>query len=342
MERYRTRESSFELLRIVAQWMIVLYHLLYFYFYPYTGNEIYKTAWLPLHIGVVLYVLISGYFGIHASTKGLISLLVIVAVYTIPLYMVSDIRKDEGIAISSILFVSKTPFWFVRTYLYLYLLSPIINRVIYDKRTAIYLLLVLSIISIYIGTVGSDHTLRGGKDILNFTLIYIIGHELRRTRIVWEKWHTLLMVSCFLSLNILVMVLWYGFNDQLTGRLIWRISFPYNSPLLIVNAVLLFVLIGRFKFKSVSVNYIAASSFAIYLIHTHPFVRYQVLAPICSDMVAQFNESLLPLMIAILSLAVIFASIMVDKALTPLWSLTDKLGLSIENKMNLKINKNED
>lgn len=56
------RESQFELLRIVAQWCIVFYHL----FMDYTIHlqeqyPIYLGIQIPLHIGVLLFVLISGY-----------------------------------------------------------------------------------------------------------------------------------------------------------------------------------------------------------------------------------------------------------------------------------------
>ena len=69
----QNRNSSFELLRIIAQYMIVVYHILLFWFVLDNPRyePMFKVAWIPLHVGVILYVLISGYFGIHFSIKGL-------------------------------------------------------------------------------------------------------------------------------------------------------------------------------------------------------------------------------------------------------------------------------
>lgn len=73
-ESMNARESSFELIRLVAQYMIVLYHILLIVIYPLSQETFHKAIWLPLHIGVPLFVLISGYFGIRASAKGLTKL----------------------------------------------------------------------------------------------------------------------------------------------------------------------------------------------------------------------------------------------------------------------------
>lgn len=82
------RESQFELIRILAQFFIVLYHLFLFFVYPKTGNPFHKAIWLPLHIGVILFILISGYFGIKSSIKGFIKLVGMVLVLSIPLELI--------------------------------------------------------------------------------------------------------------------------------------------------------------------------------------------------------------------------------------------------------------
>lgn len=86
----KERESSFELLRIIAQFMIIFYHILYFAVYPASGMPFYKAIWFPLHIGVPLFVFISGYFGIRPTVKGFIKLAGIVLILSIP-YMVDQV-----------------------------------------------------------------------------------------------------------------------------------------------------------------------------------------------------------------------------------------------------------
>lgn len=94
--QYQRRESSFELIRIVAQFMIVIYHLFLFFMYPMYGDTFYKAVQIPLHIGVLLFVLISGYFGIKTSAKGFLKLIGMIAIYYIPINVVNMCLQNEG------------------------------------------------------------------------------------------------------------------------------------------------------------------------------------------------------------------------------------------------------
>ena len=122
------RQSNFELLRLFSQYYIILYHICLYYVYPHNSMIIYKALQIPLHIGVVVFVLISGYFTIKPSSKGLLKFLAIFLVYSLP-ELFYNIVNSQSIktTLYSLLFISKTHFWFVKTYLYLYLISPILN-----------------------------------------------------------------------------------------------------------------------------------------------------------------------------------------------------------------------
>ena len=76
--------------------LIVLYHLLLFFIYPIYGDVFYKAIQIPLHTGVLLFVLISGYFGIKATPKGLIKLVGMMAVYYLPLQLIYICSHSGG------------------------------------------------------------------------------------------------------------------------------------------------------------------------------------------------------------------------------------------------------
>ena len=64
------RESSFELLRILSQVFIVLYHICYLWQgKEYSCQPFFQAVSTPLHIGVVVFVLLSGYFTIKLSKR---------------------------------------------------------------------------------------------------------------------------------------------------------------------------------------------------------------------------------------------------------------------------------
>lgn len=70
------RQSNMELLRMVAILAIVFYHILLFVHNNLSDAPIYQALFLPLHVGVLLFVMISGYFRIKFSIKKLIILIV--------------------------------------------------------------------------------------------------------------------------------------------------------------------------------------------------------------------------------------------------------------------------
>jgi len=188
MNNYIKRESSFELIRIIAQFMIVLYHILSVAIFPTTQDSFYKALWLPLHIGVPLFILISGYFGIKASIKGLIKLIGIIFILQVPLLIINYYIHGENLKeiIKISFFISNTPFWFMRTYLFLYLFSPVINLYLKNItiRHRITLLIILFYISHYIGTLQTDPSLIDGKNLITFLFLYAIGDSLKHYRII--------------------------------------------------------------------------------------------------------------------------------------------------------------
>ena len=84
----KVRESSFELIRLLAMWMIVMYHQYCHHINFAFPSAFNKAIYLPLHIGVVLFLLISGYWGIRVSGKSLFSLLSRMFVYGVPMTLI--------------------------------------------------------------------------------------------------------------------------------------------------------------------------------------------------------------------------------------------------------------
>lgn len=67
----KLRQSNFELLRVVAMLFILCYHQVIYYVLPTIGDSsLFQGMQLTLHTGVLLFVLISGYFGIHPTVSG--------------------------------------------------------------------------------------------------------------------------------------------------------------------------------------------------------------------------------------------------------------------------------
>ena len=165
------RSSNIELLRIVAMFCIILYHQLYFFVEKLSGNDaLLHSLEVPFHVGVILFVLISGYFGIRTSLKGLINLLLPVAVYyCFGGIIVAIFTRDFSSLASTLLFVSNSPYWYVQVYLYLFLLSPLMNlywRKDADGKKTLLMTIILGCIAVWCGTLSNDASVGGAKILL--------------------------------------------------------------------------------------------------------------------------------------------------------------------------------
>lgn len=271
-----TRNSKFELLRIVAMLLIVFYHLVTYFLYqiPNSINQEFFTALLPtLHIGVILFTLISGYFGIRSTWKGLISLLMIVVISNLPFILNGVIRNGEYSY--RLMFITNTPYWFIRCYLYLYLVAPFVNKAI-DKlalRERIGALVAFGVISIYFGCTEGDIALQDGKNLVNFIFLYLLGHTLKITQERWQSWNLWSLLGIFVGMNVLTFTLLYFSYGAYLHDFVFNLSFPYRSPLLIINAILVFMIFEKLHINSVWINSIATSMFAVYIIHCQPMIH---------------------------------------------------------------------
>ena len=292
------RNSSLELLRIIAMFMIVFYHLILFFVEPIDSNPVYKAIQIPIHIGVILFVLISGYFGIRPSFRGFFRILCVVSVFYLPLrlWYVYNTGMGGMAMLDSFHVLSKTPYWFVRTYLCLYLVSPLINKVLKDIsiKERLYYIFSFVVISVYLGMLQCDISLIDGKNLSNFVLIYIIGDTISKEKYRFAGVSNSVFITVFLLLNV-ILIAAYTISSPSNRALmdfIWNWSFPYYSPLLLVSSILFFIPFTRFTFRSRVINTFAGSVFSVYIIHHQPYILDVILRPIAVSLYQMSDDIL--------------------------------------------------
>lgn len=331
------RKSGIEMVRLLAMFMIVYYHLVLFFVEPVDTNPIYKAIQIPLHIGVILFVLISGFFGIRPSFRGFFKILCIVAVYYLPLrlWYVYNMNMGGMAMLDSFHVLSKTPYWFVRTYLCLYLVSPLLNKCLKDvsMRERIYYLFAFSVIAVYLGLLQCDISLIDGKNLANFILIYIIGNTIKIEHDKLSRLSNKTFLGFFFFMNIVLVFLFCYFHNTRVSDFIWNWSFPYYSPFLLVSSILFFIPFTRCNIYSPRINFLAASAFSIYIIHHQPVVMDLILQPIAHSIYTRTagNVTICLVMMGLFALFILFISVLIDKLLTPLWWALDKLGIFLES-----------
>lgn len=331
------RDSNFELLRLVCMFFIVLYHLLLWFVQDNPSHLPLKALWLPLHVGVICFVLISGYFRIKPTSKGFIKLVSMVFVYSLP-GMIVEIRNASGWhdVLHSLMFVSRTNYWFVRTYIGLYLVSPLINLFL-DHATIKakwYMVMATGIISVYLGNVSNYLLYADGKNLVNFLFLYQIRQMLSYYSGKWKNLGLLKLLVAYSLLNVLVVLGFYFFMGTKFSDLLWRLSFPYSSPILIINAVLLFVIFGHISFSSDVLNKWSAGIFAVYLIHgNYPLVT-DIQRNMVSNVFSIVNDgSLFVGILVLMAFAVVLVCLLINRLLMPIWRVSDRFAGYVYNKL---------
>lgn len=292
-----TRNSSFELLRLILMAMVVLHHSILFgvgltgiMSLPPDLEAAPPRAWWPMAIGmeyicicaVDCFILISGYFGIRTSLSKIATLLFALLFYAFTLNAVPyAMEGDFHSALRSMLFLSHSSYWFVIDYLFLMAFTPLINEAFETKPAAFVYTFTgaLAIISIYFGFLWEHQVNSDGYTLMQFIFMYCIGRIIRHNDIRIGKVKAL---AAYIGIAVLAAAIMYILaysGDYLKAGKVLR----YNDPLVITSAILLMLIFKDLRFESRIINRIARSAFGIYLFHSsifvserlYPFIRYQ-------------------------------------------------------------------
>ncbi len=181
-----SRESNFELLRLLAVLMILVLHInhhfgenpaLFIEIHPIDAffQEFFDVVSI---VGVNVFVLISGWFGINPSVKGFVNLIFQIVFVT---FLSWSIVKIVGLSEEHF-----RPFyaviWFVYAYILLYILSPLLNCFIKHSGKKEYRILLIAFF-VFMTLFGWVIPLNGGFDdgysTLSFMFLYLFARYLR-------------------------------------------------------------------------------------------------------------------------------------------------------------------
>ena len=213
-------------------------------------------------------------------------------------------------------------------------MAPVLNSFLVSDKRRVFLLSVLCFIAIYMGCFMHDRSLIDGKNLALFMFLYVLGDSLKSFREKTDKIATYVLVASYLILNLLLVMTYITFSDTIIGKALWRLSYPYCSPVLIFNAVLLFLMAGRLHFKSRAVNWLAGSVFAVYILHHQHYVLYNLIQPCVMQVYGMIESpSTLILTLGVMSLAIMMILIVVDKLFVPIQNAFLKIVSSCETRL---------
>ncbi len=307
----KSRQSNIELLRILAASGVVWLHYNnasigggFGFAASGSVNEFIMVLFETLSICAVnVFVLISGYFLADNNKRDLlkpVELILQVLILGLVFFGISVLANGGGFNIDVFLSFFMSVNWFVFIYAALYIFSPYINLVWKSLDSAgkkRLLTLMLIVFSVYptllevaravsgrsmngLSTVGATGS-QSGYTIVIFVFMYLIGCSLRDMdkngaagASIELKTSKLLIWFC---IDAVLIILWTYFDKLVLKKNVFEtIAWNYDNPLVIIEAVLIFLIFRNMKIENTKViNTLSAASFTVYLVH----VRF---LPLCN------------------------------------------------------------
>lgn len=273
------RQSNIELLRIVSIFFVLIGHAFGVVLGMPDANDIDAsptTSFLRILLGaaalggVNIFVLISGWFGIHSNKRGLAKYIYQVVFLLWGIYAVALLSGKAELNLSGI----KTSmgiyegYWFVMAYLGLYLLSPVLNAFADNatKRQFQILLIGFYLFQCYYCWIMGMVNYFNGYSITFFCGLYLTARYVRLYPIPFlerNAWSIYIAITLFLAVAATTGIRFAGSPLKLLR---------YDNPLEIVACVCFLLGFLKIKLQSSVVNTLAKSCFAVYIIHFNPFV----------------------------------------------------------------------
>lgn len=319
------RQSNFELLRIFAMILVLVVHA---DFLPLgnPGYEDFETN--PINaftrtfieslalVCVNVFVLISGWFGIKSSLKGFCSFIFQCIYFQFGLYIAAVLTGISPLKISGIVdcFI---PNWFILAYIGLYLCAPIINKFIEKsskKEIEIFLIGFYCLQTVY-GFTGFAEFFNQGCSPFSFIGLYILAKYIK---VYWadklSSWGLAIYLLCAIlnSAGFYIKSLLPRFFD-LTS---------YINPLVILGSVGLLLFFNGLNLKfNKTINWIAKSAFAAFLLHFNTNIFLPLYVPTVRDLYASFSGIGCVSVIFLFIIIVFGCAVLLDQPRRWLWGL---------------------
>lgn len=334
MKEKKVRNSNIELMRILCILFVIGGHY-YTHGIEYEGAPFWNEVFLKIFggfskFGVNCFVLVTGYFGEKLTTRRIVPLIKDRWFYSV---FMSVVLLTTGVSQISMKFGLKTMFPlllcrhnYITVFVVLYFFIPYLNILLNTLTKKQFGMLILTefIFFSVIPTVVGQFSVDMYSYILWMVYLYQIGYYLKKYNpaIPWKiamPVSVALLLACSLIIEPLL---------HIETKL--RFANTQNSCILLVASVAWLGFFANLKMPHISlINWLAKSTFAVYILHDDPDVRAVIWSKIfhCKD---YLDSSFLPVHFFISVLAIYFCCIAVDKiyAITlskPLLKLTDYL-----------------
>ena len=327
-----------EMLRIVSMFLVMTVHAGFMAAGVPTQKTVLATpafaglTFIDMAFSVVCvntFVMISGWFGIKWNLNKIYGLFFQVLFFSVGIFAVMCIVSPSNLNVNnlaSVFLLHTNDYWFVKSYLILYLFAPLLNN--FAESTSkkqlgrfLAIFFVFQTVYAWISINGAGDFL-GGYSALSFSGLYLLARFLKKygtgIRLLSLKSRTYFLIFiCLAMAQSFVAFILTRFGLEIAGRL-----FTYTNPIVIMQTVALLLAFAKMKpFHSKAVNWIACSCFAVYLLHANELLLRPHYARIISEIYTS-TPLMQAVFITFAFICVVFAAaIICDKARAALWKV---------------------
>lgn len=271
---------------------------------------------------VIIFVMISGWFGIKSSIRGFLNFIFQVLYFQLLSFGLAWISGKVDFSLMNIAHIFCLPScgWFVISYLGLYILAPIYNNYLdtVPQPTQRNVLISFFALQTYFGFIGDSINFNFGYSTLSFSGLYLLAGYVRRHQCKWNKlrcariWGGIIYLSVTCTTAIIMSIAPFTI-----GRMM-----QYTNPLLIIASLALIIQCNRINLKfSKSINFIASSAFSVYLLHDNIFISHDFFIPLIKFIGVNYGF----LAIAGVIIGIFVLSVLLDQPRKLLWTLLQKV-----------------
>ncbi|MBS5858109.1 MAG: acyltransferase [Clostridia bacterium] len=292
MEKVKTskdRQMNFELLRIISMIFILLHHYslkggLLSIENITTNKFIGEFIYIGGKVGVVIFILISGYFLIDKKYKfkNLFKVILEVFFYSIlihiTLLLANQIQFSFKNLIKSIFPILYNQYWFATSYVGLYIFIPYINKLIYGMSKEQYKILIIfgTILFVILPTIiiGGGDSFIGG--ISYFIYLYLVAGYLKKYNVKFldtnKRCIFILILMITIMMGVSIISTYLSINIESFEKGITYLA-NQNSITVVLLGLSIFQLFRNINIKyNKLIEICAKSSFAVYLIHDNVYL----------------------------------------------------------------------
>ncbi len=296
------RNYGLDLVRIFSMFGIIGLHI------TYNGGmlkvfEIQSFSYYVLlffttifYTSVNTFAMLSGFLYVkkeNVKYKNLVDLLVTVVFYCVVITVIFyafnlyDVRNGGiKLLIGALCPPLKGRYWYITSYILLFLMIPYINRLIKNisqnelKKLLLILFILLSVVPT-LGLLKDFFAIKEGYSPFWLIYCYMIGAYIRLFPVKNEKRAVAVFLGCiFVATSLNFALKWVGM-EYLDRVVLSELFIGYISPFIVVAAASLIIIFKNISIKNVMgkklVKLFASATFAVYIIHGHILIYDYVL-----------------------------------------------------------------